>query len=81
LPPSVHAICDDGSGGVVKAVRRCRLGHSEVAHAGLDHGDAGQRVEAQDLVEAGERQNDALGVRHRAARQAGPRAARNDRYT
>jgi len=69
-----------GIGRVIQAMRRRCLRDREVAHAGLDHRQAGQRIEVQDLVEAGQGEHDALGVRHRPARQAGARAARHHRH-
>ncbi len=64
----------------VEAVGRRRFGHGDVAHAGLDDGDARDRVDAQDAVELRHRQQHARGVRRRAAREAGARAARDDRH-
>ena len=66
-------------GRVVEAVRRRGFRHRQVAHTGLDDGQPGQRIDAQNPFEAGQRQHDALGMRHGTAGQAGTGTAGNDR--
>jgi hypothetical protein len=51
-----------------------------VAHAGLDDRRAGERVDVDDAVELGQRQQHAPPMRQGAAGQAGARPARNDRH-
>ncbi len=67
-------------GRVVKAERRGRLGHGEIAHARFDARGAGERIDVEDAVQLRQRQHEAVGARHRAARQSGARAARDDGY-
>ena len=67
-----------GVGRKVQAVRCRGEGHVEVDHAGLDDGDALRRVEAEDAVEAIERDDDAIRDGKRAAGEAGAAAARDE---
>ncbi|MNF43929.1 hypothetical protein D3C85_495470 [compost metagenome] len=56
------------------------LGNRQVAHAGLDPGEAPGRVDLEDLVEARQHQQDALFQRQGAAGQAGAGTARHHRH-
>ena len=69
-----------GIGHVVEAVRRDRLGEPRVDHAGLDHGAPAHRVHPEDAVHPGERDEHRVGIGHRAAREAGAGAARDERH-
>ncbi len=60
-------------------MRLDRLGNREVTHAGLDHRATRQRVDIENAAHLGEAQHYALGVRQRAARQAGAGAAADHR--
>jgi hypothetical protein len=51
----------------------------EIWHAGLDDGDARERVYLDDRAEASGRDDDRVAARDRASREPGPRAARHDR--
>ncbi len=66
---------------IVQTERRRRLADGEIAHPALHDGGAGVGIDRQDLIELGERKNDAPRVRRGAAGQSGSRPARNDRYT
>src|SRR5450830_1392385 len=67
-----------GIRGVIQAVRRGRFRNGQIAYAGLHHGGPVVLVHADDLVDLGCRHYDAVGYRHRAARQTGAGAARDD---
>ncbi len=66
-------------GGVVQTERCRRLGDGEIAHARLDARDAGDGIDVEDTAEFRQRQHEPVRARHRAARQAGARAARDHR--
>ena len=59
-----------------------RRGAAEVVgdDAGLDDGDAVDRVDFQDFIHAFEREDDAASPRHGPAVEAAARAARRDWY-
>ena len=65
---------------VIQAVGLCRFADGQIAHATLHPGSARQRVHLEDFVELSQRQRDAQGMRHSAARQAGARPARHHRH-
>ena len=67
-------------GRVVEAERNRRRRDVEVDHAGLDHGDAIDRVDLEDAGQPVERDDDAVDVRHRPAGQAGAAAAGDERH-
>src|SRR5262249_46320328 len=67
-------------GRVEKPVLGDRLRDFQIDDAGLDDGDAIFEIDFEDAVEARERQDDAAFGRHRAAGEAGSRAARHDRH-
>ena len=66
-------------GRIEQAMRRRSLGDRQIAHTRLDGRRARKRVDRQDAHELGERQDDAVAVGKRPARQAGAGAARDDR--
>ena len=66
-------------GRVEQPVRPDGLGHREVGHARLDDRPAGDRVDFEDAAHPGHDDQHALGMRHRAAGQAGAAAARHER--
>ena len=67
-----------GIGCVVEAVLRGGLGDREIAHAGLHHGGACERIDALDAVQLGQHQQHCAVDRQRAGREAGAGAARDD---
>ena len=69
-----------GVGGVIQVVGRGRLADGQVAHTGLDHRGAAERINLQNLVELGQAQGKAVGQGHGTARQAGARAPRHHRH-
>jgi hypothetical protein len=54
-------------GGVIKTEGRGEFGDHRVAHAGLHHRHAGERIDAQHAHELGHRQQYAVAWRQRAA--------------
>src|SRR5690606_32323524 len=58
-------------GRVIQLVRRRSLGNRQVAHTGLNAGEATRRINFENLVEARHHQQDALLKRQRAAGQTG----------
>ncbi len=67
-------------GRVIQLVGRRGLGDRQVAHAGLDAGEATGGVDFENLVETRHDQQDALLHRQRAAGQAGAGATGNHRH-
>jgi hypothetical protein len=67
-------------GRVEKSVLGDRLRDCEIDDAGLDDRDAIFEIDFEDAVEAREREHDAAFGGHRAAREAGSRAAWHDRH-
>ena len=51
-----------GVGGVVQAVLRRGLADGQVAHTALDDRRAGQRIDADDASQSGQRQGDPSGM-------------------
>ncbi len=66
-------------GGVVQAVGRGRLGNGQIAHTRLHARRTRHRVEREDALHLRQRQEHALRVRQRTAREAGAGAARHHR--
>ncbi len=60
--------------------RRRGLAHRQVGDAGLDHGPPAHRVDLQDFPHPGHHDQDAAGVRQRAAGQPGAAAAGHERH-
>ena len=67
-------------GRVVEPVRGGGLGDLEVVDAGLEHRAPVLDVDLEDAAQLLHRDHDAVGDGHRAAREAGARAARHERH-
>ena len=86
-PGVLGDVTADGAGDLRRRVRRIehavqgrRLGDRKIAYAGLNDCAAAKRIDSENAVEFGERQEDAMLVRRGAAGQAGACPARNDRH-
>ena len=73
----VQAICDDGSGRVIKARRFDRLRDREIGDTGLNHGNPIVEIDRADAIELRHAEQNAVAERQRAARQRGPGPARH----
>ena len=65
-------------GGVEEALRTDRLRNREIGHAGLDPRIAVGEIDLEDAAHLGQRDDDRVLLRDRAARERGPGAARHD---